>query len=190
MTRFAKIAGAAAIALAAVAAAQASQTTRFFEPWHAVITQMDSGDLAAAREALAKIDSAGRSGRRWRAQLEAAIRQREELARSLVGRAAAAVEQGRTGAAIRHMDLALMLDRRIADFAPFAGPDRVRRQRDKALAEAGRCTGEHAAACLSAVLTRLRAIAPGDGAVLLLELGAGDNVPERQRPAPARAEHH
>lgn len=186
MKRFAKNCVVAAIALATVPAAQAADAS---DPWHAVITRMEGGDLASARQALAKIDSTGRSGRRWIERLEAAILQREELARGLVERAAVAVEQGRTGAAVRHMDLARMLDRRIADSAPFAAPDRVRQQRDSALAEAGRCTGERAAACLNAVLTRLRNIAPGDATVVLLELRAADDLSERQQPAPASAGH-
>lgn len=156
------------------AAASSTQTVDTAQPWRTLITQIQDGDLGAARQALSSIEATGRSERGWRERLVAAMQRREQLAQMLAERASEAVAQRQVSKAIRQIELAQWLDQAATASAGHKAVHKAQQQRDEALHRAESCAQQQAIGCLREALAQVRAIDRDNARALELELAADD----------------
>lgn len=144
------------------------------QPWRTLITQIQDGDLAAARQTLSTIEAMGRSERSWRERLVAGIQRREQLAQILTERATEAVAERQVGKALRQIDLAQWLDQGTTASAGYKTVLKAQQQRNDALHRAESCAQQQAIGCLREALAQVRAIDRDNARALQLELAADD----------------
>ncbi|MEF8713856.1 MAG: hypothetical protein V5B39_09885 [Accumulibacter sp.] len=141
-------------------------------PLHAVLEQVRTGDLDAARDALRAASSQKDSPQALVKRVDRLLEQQAEGAVRLVSLANADLDQAHVSWAIRRINEAVRLDRGVAQSPVFERVEAARLAVDQALLNVDACARNRDSRCLEQALLSVRRIDAVNADSLLIELSS------------------